>query len=87
MCTTIVIAGNFDEIITRSGLILFILQPTFKRTERNKQFVMSESTKVTKKQSGKARSFMGVPRNFSRGGNVNILFIIFKLLKISVHLR
>jgi len=24
---TFVIAGNFDEIITKSGLILFILQP------------------------------------------------------------
>jgi len=43
---------------------------------------MSESTKVTK--SEKARSFMGVRRNFSRGGNVHILFIIFKLLTISV---
>ena len=36
-----------------------------KRTERNKQFVMSESTKVTKSESEKARSFMGVGRNFS----------------------
>jgi len=46
---------------------------------------MSESTKVTKSESEKARSFMGVRRNFSRGwGNVDILFIIFKLLMISV---
>jgi len=28
---------------------------------------MSESTKVTKSESEKARSFMGVRRNFSRG--------------------
>jgi len=45
---------------------------------------MSESTKVTKSESEKARSFMGVRRNFSSGGNVDILFIIFKLLTISV---
>ena len=45
---------------------------------------MSESTKVTKSESEKSRSFMGVRRNFSRGGNVDILFIIFKLLTISV---
>jgi len=43
---------------------------------------MSESTKVTK--SVKARSFMGVRRNFSWGRHVHILFIIFKLLTISV---
>ena len=46
---------------------------------------MSESTEVTKSESEKARSFMGVRRNFSSGGNVDILFIsIFKLLTISV---
>jgi len=45
---------------------------------------MSESTKVTKSESEKVRSFMSVRRNFSSGGNVNILFIIFKLLTISV---
>jgi len=45
---------------------------------------MSESTKVTKSESEKARTFMGVRRNFSKGGNVDILFIIFKLLTISV---
>ena len=38
-----------------------------KRTERNKQSVMSESTKVTKSETEKARSFTGVRRNFSRG--------------------
>jgi len=46
---------------------------------------MSESTKVTKNESEKARSFMGVRRNFSSGGaTVDILFFIFKLLTISV---
>jgi len=35
------------------------------RTERKKQF-LSESTKVTKNESEKSRSFMGVRRNFSR---------------------
>jgi len=55
-----------------------------KRTDRNKQFVMRESTKLTKRDSEKARSFMGVRRNVSRGGNVDILFIIFKWLRISV---
>jgi len=45
---------------------------------------MSESTKVTKSENEKARSFMGIRRNFSRGGKGNILFIIFKLLTISV---
>jgi len=39
-----------------------------KRTERNKQVVMSESTKVTKSESEKARSFMGVRRTFAGGG-------------------
>ena len=55
-----------------------------KITERNKQFVMSESTKVTKSESEKARSFMSARRKLSRGVNVDILFIIFKLLMISV---
>ena len=45
---------------------------------------MSESTKVTESDCEKARSFMGVRRNFSSGGNVDILFIIFKLLTVSV---
>jgi len=48
---------------------------------------MSESTKETKNESEKARSFTVVRRNFSRGGNVDILFIIFKLLTISVPQR
>jgi len=46
--------------------------------ERSKQFVMSESTEVTKNESQKARSFMSVRRTFSMGGNVDILFFIFK---------
>jgi len=37
-----------------------------------------------KNESEKARSCMGVRRNFSKGGKVNIFFIIFKLLTISV---
>jgi len=44
---------------------------------------MSESTKVTKNEWEKAQSFMGVRRNSSRG-YVDILFIIVKLLTISV---
>jgi len=54
------------------------------RTERNKQFVMSESTKVTKSKSEKARSFMGVRSYFFSGDNVDISFIMFILLTISV---
>jgi len=45
---------------------------------------MSETTEVTKSESEKARSFMSVRKTFSRGGNVDILFFIFKLLTISV---
>jgi len=49
LCITFVIAGHFDEIIiTRSGLIVYFATE-IKRMKRNKQFVMSESTKVTKK--------------------------------------
>ena len=81
LCITFVIAGNFDEIITRIGLILFILQLKLKRTERCKQFVMSESTKKRKRES---RIIHGRPQKFFRGGNVDILFIIYKLLTISV---
>ena len=76
MCITFVIAAIFDEIITRSGLILFVL-----RTERNKQFVMSESTKKPKQESA---IIHGRPQKFFQGGNVNILLIIFKLLTINV---
>ena len=81
---TFAIAGRFDEIIvTRSGLILFILQP--KRTERNKQFVMSENTKVTKKTKAKKPDLSWASAEiFPGGGNLDILFIIFKLLTISV---
>jgi len=45
---------------------------------------MSETTKVANSESEKARSFMSVCRTFSRGGNVDILFFIFKVLTISV---
>ena len=48
----------------RVGSVYFATE--IKRTERNKQVLMSESTKVTK--SEKALSFMSLRRNFSRGG-------------------
>jgi len=47
---TFVIAGNFDEIITR-------------RTEIDKQFVMSESTNITK-GNRESTIIHGVRRNF-----------------------
>jgi len=52
-----------------------------KRTKRNKQFVMSGSNKVTKSES---TIIHGRPQKIFQGGNVDILFIIFKLLTISV---
>ena len=52
-----------------------------KRTERNKQFVMSESTKKRRRES---TIIHGRQQKFFQGGNVDILFIIFKLLTISV---
>ena len=52
-----------------------------KRTERNKQFVMSKSTKKRKREG---TIIHGRPQKFFQGGNVNIFFIIFKLLTISV---
>ena len=55
-----------------------------KRTERNKQFVMSKSTKVTKKRKRESTINHGRQQKFFLGGNVDILFIIFKLLSISV---
>jgi len=42
---------------------------------------MSESTKKRKRESTIIR---GRPQKFFQGGNVGILFIIFKLLRISV---
>ena len=53
-----------------------------KRRERNKQFVMSESTKVTKAR--KHDYSWACAEIFPWGGNVGISFIIFKLLTISV---
>jgi len=68
---TFVIAGHCDEII--------------RRTERKKQFVVSESTKVTKKRKREITIIHRRRQNFFRwGGNVGILFIIFILLTISV---
>jgi len=60
LCITFVIAANFDKIVTRSGLILFVL-----RTERNKQFVMRESTKKLKRES---TIIHGRPHKFFQGG-------------------
>ena len=45
---------------------------------------MSESTKVTKKRKRESTNIHGRPQKLFKGGNVNILFIIFKLLAISV---
>ena len=45
---------------------------------------MSESTKVTKKQKRESTIIHWRQQKFSRGGNVDILFIIFKLLTVSV---
>jgi len=59
LCKIFVIAGNVDEVITRNGLILFILQPKLRERKETKQSVMSESEK--------ARSFIGVRRHFSTG--------------------
>ena len=52
-----------------------------KRTERNKQFVMSESTKKTK---ARKHDHSWASAEVLPGGKVDILFIIFKLLTISV---
>jgi len=55
-----------------------------KRTERKKQFVMIESTKVTKKRKRESTIIHGRQQKLFQGGNVDILFIIFKMLTISV---
>jgi len=44
---------------------------------------MSESTKVTKKPKRESTIIQGRRQKFVQGGNVDILFIIFKLLAIS----
>jgi len=46
---------------------------------------MRESTKVTKKRKRESTIIHGRPQKFFQGGKVNILFVIFKLLTISVH--
>jgi len=51
--TTFFISGNFDEIITI--------------TERNKQFVMTESTNVTKKRKRESTIIHGRPQKFFGG--------------------
>ena len=48
---------------------------------------MSESTEVTKKRKRESTIIHGCPQKFFQGGksgNVDILFVIFKLLTISV---
>jgi len=45
---------------------------------------MRESTKVTKKRKRESTIIHGRPQKFFQGGKANILFIIFKLLTISV---
>jgi len=47
LCIIFVIAGNFDEIKQEAVDSVYFATES-KRTERNKKFVMSESTKVTK---------------------------------------
>jgi len=68
LCITFVFAGNFGEIITRSGLILFILQPKLREPKETKQFVMNESTKVTKKRKRESRIIHGRLKKFFQGG-------------------
>jgi len=45
---------------------------------------MSESTKVTKKRKRESTIIHGRPQKFFQAGEVNILFIMFNLLTISV---
>ena len=45
-----------------------------KRTERNKQFVMRESTKVTNKRKRESTIIHGVRRNFSRGQGQHFVY-------------
>jgi len=45
---------------------------------------MRESTKATKKRKRESTIIHGRPQKIFQGGKVNILFIIFKLLAISV---
>ena len=45
---------------------------------------MSESTKVTKKRKRESTIIHGRPQKFFQGGNVDILYIIFKMLTIGV---
>jgi len=45
---------------------------------------MRERTKATKKRKRESTIIHGRPQKFFQGGKVNILYIIFKLLTISV---
>jgi len=65
-------------------LILFILKPKLRERKERKQFVMSESTKVTKKRKRESTIIHGRPQKFFQGGNVDILYIVFKMLTFGV---
>jgi len=45
---------------------------------------MSESTKVTKKRKRESTIIHGRPQKFFQGGNVDILYIVFKMLTFGV---
>ena len=45
---------------------------------------MRDSTKVSKKRKRESTIIHGLPQNFFQGSKVTILFVIFKLLTISV---
>ena len=62
-CIIFVIVGNFDETITKSLLILFILQP---KLREQKETNNSQWVKARKNEIEKAWSLMGVQRNSSR---------------------
>jgi len=73
-----IIAGSFDVYYTkcwqfwwntnkkRGDSVYF--ETKIERTERNKQFVMTESTKVTKKRKWESTIIHGHPQKFFQGG-------------------
>jgi len=48
LCITFVIAGNFDEITTKSELILFILKPKLRERKRTNNSWKHEKPKTRK---------------------------------------
>jgi len=48
-------------------LTVFISQPKSRERKKNEQFVMSESTKVTKKRKRESTIIHGGPQNFFQG--------------------